>query len=150
MDGETLQKSYFHIPEVDYLSHYLLDQGEWSLHQWSLHPDLFNLMMSEMGIADGAYLGSQIQQVTSLVRTKDPLALALDALFPWSQLRPDLSLPSIANPALQILPCLLHKIEQQQKLVILIAPNWPRGIWYIDILELLREYSWPLPNSQTC
>lgn len=60
----------------------------------------------------------QIQQQTTSARTRDPLALASDALkISWSQFRlTDTFLP------VRILPPLLQKIEQERT-VILIKPN---------------------------
>lgn len=34
---------------------------------------------------------------------------------------------------------LLCKLEQKKKLVVLIAPNWPRSTWWTDIFGLLGD-----------
>lgn len=41
-----------------------------------------------------------------------------------------------AFPLMKNLPQLLHKIEKEGFLVVLIAPNWPRRIKYTNILRL--------------
>lgn len=45
---------------------------------------------------------------------------------------------------MKILPQLLDKIEEERVPVILIAPIWPRRMWYTDLLRLLVDKLWPL------
>lgn len=56
--------------------------------------------------------------------------------------------PLYTFPLVRYLPCLLQKIELDGKMVIFIEPNWPIRAWYIEILRLLLDDPWFLPNRQ--
>lgn len=76
------------------------------------------------------YPGLQVLKKVTFVmaRTKDPLALACNALIiRWTQFRLVYGFPLV-----RILPQPLHTIEKERKPEIHITPNWPGRIWYTD------------------
>ncbi|CAJ0928014.1 unnamed protein product [Ranitomeya imitator] len=75
-------------------------------------------------------------------RSRDPLAVGVDALaIPWSQFE----LPYLFPP-LPLLPKLLKKIKAEGVPVILIAPDWPRRAWFAELVNLLADAPWRLPD----
>lgn len=73
--------SAFHILEMDdwkvnYTRCRHLDQGK-----WTPRPGIFNLVGQEYGGPECGYYDLQIHKFPFVARTKDPLALALDALI---------------------------------------------------------------------
>lgn len=43
-------------------------------------------------------------------------------------------------------PCLLCRIKMAGILVILTALDWPRRIWYADLVSFLADASWTMPD----
>lgn len=53
---------------------------------------------------------------------------------------------SVRLPPLQILSRVVQKIIQQEAEVLLVAPHWPRRIWFHDLQRLSVQEPWPLPQ----
>lgn len=74
-----------------------------------------------------------------LAKSREPQAFAREALgMLWDKF----NLFYFFHP----LPCLLFKIKMEGILLIIIATNWPRRLWYLDILELLAGGTCALPH----
>lgn len=137
--------SAVHIPGVenwiaDYLSRETIDQGE-----WSLHPEVFQLIVARWGLPDIDLMASRHNRKVQrfVARSLDPQAHAVDALvIPW-----DFPLTYIFPP-LALLPKVIKKVKRENTTTILIAPHWPRRSWFADIVALARDKPFRLPQRE--
>lgn len=65
-------------------------------------------------------------------KSGDALVFMLHALVTWW----DQFNPILTVPALKHLPRLLCRTRWKASLVILLSPNWPRQLWYLDLIKL--------------
>ncbi|CAJ0941860.1 unnamed protein product [Ranitomeya imitator] len=135
--------SAVHIPgvenwEADFLSRQGLDSGE-----WSVHPEIFHQICCRWGTPDVDLMASQLNSKVPyfIAQSHDPAAIGADALVhSWHQFR----LPYIFPP-LPLLPRVI-KIRAEGIPVILIAPDWPHRAWYAELVQLVADVPWRLPN----
>ncbi|CAJ0964903.1 unnamed protein product [Ranitomeya imitator] len=136
--------SAVHIPgvdnwEADFLSRQGLDSGE-----WSLHPEIFHQICCRWGTPDADLMASRLNSKVPdfIARSHGPAAIGADALLlPWHHFL----LPYIFPP-LPLLPRVIRKIRAEGVPVILIAPDWPRRAWYAELVQLVADVHWRLPN----
>ncbi|CAJ0926024.1 unnamed protein product [Ranitomeya imitator] len=136
--------SAVHIPGVENWAADFLSREGLAAGEWSLHPEVFHQICLRWGTPDVDLTASRInRKVPQFVsRSRDPLAVGVDALaIPWSQFE----LPYLFPP-LPLLPKLLKKIKAEGVPVILIAPDWPRRAWFAELVNLLADAPWRLPD----
>ncbi|XP_040286209.1 dynein heavy chain 8, axonemal [Bufo bufo] len=112
--------SAMHIPGVDnwaadFLSRQLVDPGE-----WSLHPEVFLQLCHRWGTLDVDLFASRLNRRLPcyVSRSRDPQALAVDALFlPWSQF--DLL---YLFPPIPLLPRVLKRLKAARSWWLRIGP----------------------------
>ena len=131
------------IPGVDNLQADFLSRQTLSPGEWSLHPQIFQVICQRWGMPDVDVMASRFNKKLDrfMSRTRDPMACGADALVcPWHQFK-----LLYAFPPLQLLPRLLRRIRVEHKPVILVAPAWPRRAWYSLILKMAVGDPWTLP-----
>ncbi|CAJ0962706.1 unnamed protein product [Ranitomeya imitator] len=136
--------SAVHIPGVenwaaDFLSRQGLASGE-----WELHPEVFRQICLRWGTPDVDLMASRLNAKVHnfIARSRDPQAIGVDALiFPWHQFQ----LPYVFPP-LPLLPKVIQKIKTEGVPVILVAPDWPRCAWYAELVQLVADVPWRLPD----
>ncbi|CAJ0944457.1 unnamed protein product [Ranitomeya imitator] len=136
--------SAVHIPGVENWAADFLSREGLAAGEWSLHPEVFHQICLRWGTPDVDLTASRVnRKVPQFVsRSRDPLAVGVDALaIPWSQFE----LPYLFPP-LPLLPKLLKKIKVEGVPVILIAPDWPRRAWFAELVNLLADAPWRLPD----
>ncbi|CAJ0936185.1 unnamed protein product [Ranitomeya imitator] len=136
--------SAVHIPGVENWAADFLSREGLAAGEWSLHPEVFHQICLRWGTPDVDLTASRVnRKVPQFVsRSRDPLAVGVDALaIPWSQFE----LPYLFPP-LPLLPKLLKKIRAEGVPVILIAPDWPRRAWFAELVNLLADAPWRLPD----
>ncbi|CAJ0925813.1 unnamed protein product [Ranitomeya imitator] len=136
--------SAVHIPGVENWAADFLSREGLAAGEWSLHPEVFHQICLRWGTPDVDLTASRVnRKVPQFVsRSRDPLAVGVDALaIPWSQFE----LPYLF-PSLPLLPKLLKKIKAEGVPVILIAPDWPRRAWFAELVNLLADAPWRLPD----
>ncbi|CAJ0938692.1 unnamed protein product, partial [Ranitomeya imitator] len=136
--------SAVHIPgvenwEANFLSRQGFDSGE-----WPLHPEIFHQICCRWGTPDvdlmASWLNSKVPKF--IARSHDSAAIGADALVhSWRQFQ----LPYIFPP-LPLLLRVIKKIRAEGIPVILIAPDWPRRAWYAELVQLVTDVPWQLPN----
>lgn len=131
------------IPGVDNWQADFLSRQQMSPGEWSLHPEVFQVICRKWGTPEVDVMASRFNaKVAKFVsRTRDPLACGTDALVcPWHQFA-----LIYAFPPIRMLPRLLHRIQRERKPAILVAPAWPRRPWYSLIKRMTVEEPWVLP-----
>ncbi|CAJ0961614.1 unnamed protein product [Ranitomeya imitator] len=143
-EATVLVISAVHIPGVENWAADFLSREGLAAGEWSLHPEVFHQICLRWGTPDVDLTASRVnRKVPQFVsRSRDPLAVGVDALaIPWSQFE----LPYLFPP-LPLLPKLLKKIKAEGVPVILIAPDWPRRAWFAELVNLLADAPWRLPD----
>ena len=138
--------SAVYIPGVDnwtadFLSRTIVDPGE-----WSLHPEVFQELCRRWGRPDVDLMASRLncKVPVYLARARDPKACGVDALVaPWQHFR-----LLYVFPPIPLLPKLLRRIALEGIPAILIAPDWPRRSWFADVVRMLADAPWPLPDRE--
>jgi hypothetical protein len=131
-----------HIPgkdniEADQLSR-AVDRNDWKLHprffkeiqhMWGPHQvDLFASM-----------LNTQLPQYFSWLN--DPKALAVDAFRQdWKEIN------GYANPPFGLIGRVLRKVRIESARLSLVAPIWTTASWFPDLVSMLTDRPWILPN----
>ncbi|CAJ0944859.1 unnamed protein product [Ranitomeya imitator] len=136
--------SAVHIPGVenwaaDFLSRQGLASGE-----WELHPEVFRQICLRWGTPDVDLMASRLNAKVHnfIARSRDPQAIGVDALIsPWHPFQ----LPYVFPP-LPLLPKAIRKIKSEGVPVILVAPDWPRRAWYAELVRLVADVPWRLPD----
>ena len=131
-----------HLPgRVNYAAD-LLSRGGPLAGEWRLHPRVVERIWEWFGTA-------QVDLFASRETTHCPLwfsvkdldsPLGVDALaHEWP--------PGLlyAFPPISMLPAFLEKVRVEQATVILIAPRWPRRIWFPSLVQLLHGRPRELP-----
>lgn len=113
---------------ADWLSRKDLDQSE-----WHLHPRVFQQLSNDFGPLSvdlfTSLENSHLPRYFS--REQDPQAVGIDALHSsW----PPGTLYTF--PPIKLLPRLIAKIRREGAQILFIAPHWPRGPWFPELLEL--------------
>lgn len=132
-----------HLPGVQNSAADLLSRQRPPPGEWRLNPSVIQMIWQKYGMAKVDLFASRATthcpQWFSLLELDSPLGQ--DALaHPW----PDLLL--YAFPPLPLLLMTLHRIEQSNHKVLLVAPFWPGRIWFPMIHRLLDGERWALPQ----
>ncbi|KAJ1112338.1 hypothetical protein NDU88_000606 [Pleurodeles waltl] len=102
-------------------------------HEWRLHPDQVSLIFQMWGFP-------RIDLFATRENAHCPLFCSLQ--YPVQGALGDAFLITwcdqllYAFPPIPLIPRVLRKIRQDRAQVILIAPDWPRRVWYSDLLQL--------------
>ena len=133
-----------HIPGLQNLSADCLSRGLSSPGEWTLSRRVMSMLKRVFGLQSvdlfASALNAQLPRFCS--RGRDPGAWRVNAFtFSWTGLN------AYAFPPLILLPKVLRKIREDQARVLLIAPHWPRRIWFMDLLSLLAGVPRSLPQS---
>jgi hypothetical protein len=131
-----------HIPGkdnnlADKLSRQMVSHLEWELHP-QVAQQLFRLWPTPTIDLFASSQNTKLPNFCALYY--HPQAMNTDALsMSWRNLY------VYAFPPFPLLPKVLQKVQEDQAMMILIAPNWPRREWYPCLLELMIDYPWQLP-----
>lgn len=134
-----------HLPGMQNCAADLLSRQKPPPGEWRLNPEVVRKIWQLYGVAQidlfATKLTTHCPEWFSLSEPDSPLGQ--DALaHPW----PDCLL--YAFPPLPLLLLTLHRIEQSNHRVLLIAPFWPGRIWFPLLLKLLNGEPWPLPQRE--
>lgn len=140
--GITLQAR--HIPgSLNVLADKLSRKGQIQQTEWSLHPQVFLLMVQRMWtpLVD-LFATSENHKLPIYVSPiPDEKALAVDAMsIDWTGMN------AYAYPPTKLLPAVLSKIENQPCCVLLIAPVWLAQSWFWDLIRLSIDRPMRLPQ----
>ena len=104
--------------------------------EWSLHHDIADLIFQQWGYHNLDLFATRFNTkcATFMSPTPDHRALFTNALAKsWEGIFAN------AFPPQKILPQVLQKFRQtKQCLLILIAPFWPKQMWFVDLQKLTR------------
>ncbi|XP_064415368.1 mitochondrial import receptor subunit TOM5 homolog isoform X4 [Latimeria chalumnae] len=126
---------------ADAVSRDLVDPHEWLLHQ-AVAADTFARWGEP--IVDLFASAANTKVPKFWFRRDEPQALSSDALsnrWPAGLL--------YAFPPIPLFPRVIQKLRNKGGLMILIAPHWPRQLWFPDLLNLQLEPALPLPFWDT-
>ncbi|KAJ1204852.1 hypothetical protein NDU88_000290 [Pleurodeles waltl] len=102
-------------------------------HEWRLHPDQVRLIFQRWGFPRVDLFATRENAHCPLFCSLQyPMQGALGDAFQITWCGQLL----YAFPPIPLIPRVLRKIRQDRALVILIAPDWPRRVWYSDLLQL--------------
>ncbi|KAJ1156603.1 hypothetical protein NDU88_009321 [Pleurodeles waltl] len=102
-------------------------------HEWRLHPDQVRLIFQKWGFPRVDLFATRENAHCPLFCSLQyPMQEALGDAFQMTWCGQLL----YAFPPIPLIPRVLRKIRQDRALVILIAPDWPRRVWYSDLLQL--------------
>jgi hypothetical protein len=102
--------------------------------EWSLAPQVVQTIFTRMffPVIDLFASAQNKQLPVYCARARDPLAYAVDALsIDWT------GMAAYAFPPISILARVIDKIGQEDCNVILIAPFWPKHLWFRPMVDLL-------------
>lgn len=121
---------------ADMLSHQKPPPGE-----WRLNPTVVQMVWERFGIA-------VVDLLASAVSTHCPLWFSI--LDPTSPLGQATWLDRLlyAFPPIPLLMLTLHGIDRCDHSALLVAPYWPRRIWFPLLHRLLNRVPWGLPLRQ--
>ena len=116
-----------------------------SVHtEWSLHPSVFKAIVKKTDhppVIDLFATSLNFKLPSYFSPVPDPNAMAVDALSQkWT------GMTGYAFPPIPILPLVLKKLREENCVIILIAPLWPKRSWFSMIMELLVESPLKLPQ----
>jgi hypothetical protein len=138
----NIQLRAAHIPGkdnslADKLSRQLVSHLEWELHPQVAH-QLFRLWPTPTIDLFASFQNTKLPKFCAL--HFHPQAMSTDALsMTWR------GLYAYAFPPFPLIAKVLQKVQEDQAMMILIAPNWPRREWYPCLLDLLIDYPSQLP-----
>ncbi|KAJ1116790.1 hypothetical protein NDU88_004996 [Pleurodeles waltl] len=102
-------------------------------HEWRLHPDQVRLIFQRWGFPRiDLFATRENAHCPLFCSLQYPMQGALGDAFQITWCGQLL----YAFPPIPLIPRVLRKIRQDRALVILIAPDWPRRVWYSDLLQL--------------
>ncbi|KAJ1095605.1 hypothetical protein NDU88_000764 [Pleurodeles waltl] len=102
-------------------------------HEWRLHPDQVRLIFQMWGFPRiDLFATRENAHCPLFCSLQYPMQGALGDAFQITWCGQLL----YAFPPIPLIPRVLRKIRQDRALVILIAPDWPRRVWYSDLLQL--------------
>jgi len=111
--------------------------------EWSLAPQVALTIFSRFyqPLID-LFASSQNRQLPVYCsRVMDPRAYAVDALLmDWT------GMAAYAFPPISLLPRVIEKIAQEDCNVILVAPFWPKHLWFRPLVDLLADRPRLLPE----
>ncbi|XP_058865945.1 uncharacterized protein LOC131708048 [Acipenser ruthenus] len=131
-----------HIPGVVNLAADLLSRRGPHPSEWRLHPQTVECIWERFGKA-------QVDLFTSAETTHCPLwytlchsggPLGVDTL---AHVWPKAFL--YAFPPIPLLPAFLEKVWSEKASVLLVAPRWPRRIWFATLCQMLDGQPWEIP-----
>ena len=113
--------------------------------EWSLHPQIAARVFRTLGQAQVDWFATSLNTKLPLYGSlyRDPAALAQDAFQAnW------FGVLGYLYPPVKLIPIVLQKIVRDRATAILIAPHWPRRIWYSRLLNLVIAVPRLLPARQ--
>jgi hypothetical protein len=134
-----------HLPGVKNQLADLLSRRRVNQNEWSLKPLIAHQIFQTLGIPDIDLFATFRNKKCPVFMswTPEPQTLGTNAFQTnWST-----SL-GYAFPPVKLVPKVLQKIMSDHATVILIAPKWPRRLWYTQILDLLMEIPIELPIEE--
>ena len=131
-----------HLPGVKNQLADLLSRRRVNQNEWSLKPLIVQRTFQKLGTPDidlfATFQNKKCPVFLSWI--PDHRALGCDAFqVSWS------SVLGYAFPPVKLIPRVLQKVISEKSTVILIAPRWPRRMWYPQILSLLIDVPQELP-----
>ena len=134
-----------HLPgainlEADYLSRHFNSHTEWMLDK-----GIFGIISNLYGTCDIDLFASKYNyQISTYVSyTPDKQAKAVDAFtISWNHLKCFIFCP------FSIIGKVLQKIVAEKVEAVVVAPIWPTQPWFPQLLQLVSETSYILPNKQ--
>ncbi len=131
-----------HIKGVDNVCADALSRGMSQPTEWSLCPQVFNLLSALWGQPQMDLFASKENHLTGVYCSwkMDLHAFAMDAFsVSWG-----VSL-NYAYPPFNLIQRVLARLEREGGEMILVAPLWPRQAWFSSLLRLLVEPPQTLP-----
>ena len=131
-----------HIPGQENLIADFLSRGRVLPSEWTLHPRVVTRLSRTFGPLRVDLFASALNARLPryCARAQDPAAWQIDAFsLRWT------GLGAYAFPPFPLIPRVLQKIREDKAWVLLIAPRWPRRIWYREIIDLLAGHPLTLP-----
>ena len=129
------------IPGQENLIADFLSRGRCLPSEWKLRPEVFVLLLEVYPLVVDLFASAINHQLPSYCsRVRDPEAWAVDAFsIHWGKFQ------GYAFPPFPLIPRVLAKIREDQARVLLIAPCWPRRLWFPELLSLLAAQPVLLP-----
>ncbi|CAJ0959122.1 unnamed protein product [Ranitomeya imitator] len=143
-EGHVPSLSAVHIPGVDNWEANFLSRQGIVAGEWSLLPAIFNQICQRWGVPDVDLMASRANHKVPqyISRSHDPMAVRCDTLvIPWTQFQ----MPYLFPP-LPLIPRIVKKIKTEGVPVLLVAPDWPRRAWYAELVNMLSDVPWRLPD----
>ena len=107
------------------------------LSEWTLHPQVMAMILRTFGPLHmdlfASVLNAQLRRYCT--KTLDPAVWRLDAFsFRWE------GFTGYAFPPISIIPRILQKVRQDRATILLIAPWWPKRMWFLDMTTPVVGY----------
>ena len=143
MVSHGIQFKCKHVPgKLNVIADQLSRAGQILPTEWSLHPQLLERLWGvwEKPLVD-LFATKHNKKLSLYVSpVPDPMAMAVDALsIDWT------GMWGYAYPPTSILSQVLQKIQQEDCVIILVAPLWKKQMWYPLLLDLLVDLPMELP-----
>ena len=129
--------------KLNVISDYMSRRGSIIPTEWSIHPlivEKIKCTWADQPQIDLFATKWNKKLPLYISPVPDPQALHTDALsVDWN------NYIAYAYPPPAIMSQVLNKIEQSQCLIYLVAPNWPRMVWFPRLLNLLVDFPRVIP-----
>ena len=135
-----------HLPGLTIGLADLLSRRRVNHNEWSLRQDVADRVFLALGRPRVDWFASRFNHKLQLYGSlyRDPHAQFLDAFqADWSQH------PGYVFPPVKMLPRVLDKVRRDRATIVLVAPVWPRRLWYPDLLGMVVDAPRLLPLSET-
>ena len=135
-----------HLPGLTIGLADLLSRRRVNHNEWSLRQDVADRVFQALGCPQVDWFASRFNHKLQLYGSlyRDPKALFRDAFQAnWS------GHLGYVFPPVKLIPRVLDKVRRDQATIILLAPLWPRRLWYPDLLGMTVDVPRLLPISET-
>jgi hypothetical protein len=133
-----------HIPgALNVLADSLSRKHQVQATEWSLHPLIVRQIVSVWGVPEVDLFATRLNNKFPMFVSPIPdhRAVAVDALsLDWNKLT------AYTYPPTALIPMVLKKIRNSVCRIVLVVPAWPARAWFPDLLELLEQLPWQLPQ----
>ncbi|CAM4657101.1 unnamed protein product [Leuciscus chuanchicus] len=124
-----------HVPGCQNVGPDMLSRDNVPPGEWSLHPQIAQLLWDIFGRADVDLFASTENAHCPVFFTKQRDALAHD----WP------SRPLYAFPPIAMLPQVIKHIRESKCSLLLVAPHWRNQVWFSELMQLTSTTPWPIP-----